>query len=260
MKKVNLDHISFSYTSDQEVLHDITMNVEPGDFVCILGQSGCGKSTLLRLLAGLDFPTAGKVTIEGEVVRGASLDRGVAFQDYGLFPWLTVGKNIMLALKQRYPGRSAKEMKPLIYDILKQVGLEGNVYTKLPRELSGGMRQRCAIARAFVINTPILLLDEPFSALDAINRALLQDTLLKLWKEDEQKKTVFFVTHDVDEAMLLANRIFVLRQAPSRVIYEYRFEENSKPGKDEFYQNEGIMQLRNTLIRHIYQDVAGRMK
>ena len=192
MENIKINQLSFSYEDNGKlILKDINIEVQAGEFVCILGQSGCGKSTLLRLLAGLLKPTSGELLIGGKKVEGASLERGVVFQDYGLFPWMTAGENILLALKQRFPGRTKQELK-----------------------------QRCAIAQAFSMDPPILLMDEPFGALDAVTRARLQDLVLKLWAQDNPKKTVFFVTHDVDEAMLLANRIIVLGQSPSSIIYE----------------------------------------
>ncbi|WP_235397629.1 ABC transporter ATP-binding protein [Faecalicatena contorta] len=173
------------------ILENINLNISAGEFVCILGQSGCGKSTLLRLLAGLEMPTKGEILMNGQSVKGASLERGVVFQDYGLFPWMTAGENIVLALKQKYPQKDKKELKKIALEKLTEVGLDQKVFQKLPKELSGGMKQRCAIARAFSIDPPVLLMDEPFGALDAVTRARLQDLVMKLWAKDEQKKTVF---------------------------------------------------------------------
>ena len=224
--------------------------------MCILGQSGCGKSTLLRLLAGLEKPTEGALLINGEPIKGASLKRGVVFQDYGLFPWMTAGENILLALKQCFPNREKAELQQLALDMLKAVGLDEAVYKKLPKELSGGMKQRCAIAQAFGMNPPILLMDEPFGALDAVTRARLQDLVLELWKKDETKKTVFFVTHDVDEALLLSNRILVLGQSPSNVIYDCSIPEEKRPTRETLFENMEVLKLRNTLIQQINKDVA----
>lgn len=257
MSDIKINGLSFSYQgSDKLILKDIDIEVNAGEFVCILGQSGCGKSTLLRLLAGLEIPTTGSLFIEGEPITGASLKRGVVFQDYGLFPWMTAGENIMLALKQCFPKQDKKELKKVALDMLKEVGLEESVYKKLPKELSGGMKQRCAIAQAFSTNPPILLMDEPFGALDAVTRARLQDLVLKLWSQDKQKKTVFFVTHDVDEALLLANRIIVLGQSPSYVIYECVIPEGQRPTREKQFEDIEILKLRNTLIAQINKDVA----
>ena len=258
MSKVSVDNLSFAYDK-KLVLKDIDLEVSAGDFVCILGQSGCGKSTLLRLLAGLEKPTAGKILVDGKEITKAGLDRGVVFQDYGLFPWKTAGDNIMLALKQKYPDKSKMELKEIAVEMLEKVGLEPEVFHKLPKELSGGMKQRCAIARAFGIDPPILLMDEPFGALDAVTRAKLQDMVLELWEKDQERKTVFFVTHDVDEALLLANRIVVLGQSPSNVIYSCEIPEDKKPNRYTMFENPEIMSLRNTLIRNINMNVAERI-
>ncbi|GFI35889.1 ABC transporter ATP-binding protein [Lachnospiraceae bacterium 50-23] len=257
MGSIKVSNLSFSYTGDERlILKDINMGVDTGEFVCILGQSGCGKSTLLRLLAGLEKPTEGEITVGGRPVGGAGLDKGVVFQDYGLFPWMKAGENIMLALRQRFPGKDKKELKQIAIEMLKAVGLEESVYHKLPKELSGGMKQRCAIAQAFSIDPPILLMDEPFGALDAVTRAKLQDLVGELWSRQDPKKTVFFVTHDVDEALLLGNRIVVLGQSPSNIIYECRLSEEQRPARETQFDNPETLKLRNELIRQINKDVA----
>lgn len=257
MSDIRIKDLSFSYEEGSKlILKDINVKVEAGEFVCILGQSGCGKSTLLRLLAGLEKPTVGELLIDNEPIKGASLKRGVVFQDYGLFPWMTAGENIVLALKQCFPDKEKAELKQIAVDMLKEVGLDEAVYKKLPKELSGGMKQRCAIAQAFSMNPPILLMDEPFGALDAVTRAKLQDLVAKLWEQDETKKTVFFVTHDVDEALLLANRILVLGQSPSNVIYDYKMEADMQLTRESLFENVEMMKLRNVLIQHINRDVA----
>lgn len=260
MENIKINQLSFAYEEGSPlILKDITTEVEAGEFVCILGQSGCGKSTLLRLIAGLEKPTSGELLIGGEEIKGASLKRGVVFQDYGLFPWMTAGENIMLALKQRFPERSKDELKKIAENMLHEVGLADDVYKKLPKELSGGMKQRCAIAQAFSIDPPILLMDEPFGALDAVTRAKLQDLVKTLWSKQEKKKTVFFVTHDVDEALLLANRILVLGQRPSNIIYDCKLSEELRPTRENQFKNPEIMELRNELIYQINKDVATRI-
>lgn len=261
MKSVKVENLSFAYPDapDKLILSDINLEVNAGDFVCLLGQSGCGKSTFLRLIAGLETPTEGKLCVDNEEIKSAGFDRGVVFQDYGLFPWMTAGENIMLALKRRFPGRDKKELKQIAVDMIKNVGLDESVYKKLPKELSGGMKQRCAIAQAFSIDPPILLMDEPFGALDAVTRARLQDMVLELWSKSEPKKTVFFVTHDVDEALLLANRIVVLGQSPSNIIYECTIDEEHRATRDNQFEDLEVLKLRNTLIRYINQDVVSRI-
>ena len=261
MENIKINQLSFSYEDNGKlILKDINIEVQAGEFVCILGQSGCGKSTLLRLLAGLLKPTSGELLIGCKKVEGASLERGVVFQDYGLFPWMTAGENILLALKQRFPGRTKQELKQTAINMLLEVGLEESVYKMLPKELSGGMKQRCAIAQAFSMDPPILLMDEPFGALDAVTRARLQDLVLKLWAQDNPKKTVFFVTHDVDEAMLLANRIIVLGQSPSSIIYECAIPEDGRPTRETQFENMEMLRMRTKLICQINRDVADHIE
>lgn len=257
MSNIKIHSLSFAYENGGKlILKDINTEIHDGEFVCILGQSGCGKSTLLRLLAGLETPTEGEILLDEEPIGGPSLNKGVVFQDYGLFPWMTAGENILLALKQRFPQRDKKELKEIAVNMIKAVGLDEAVYKKLPKELSGGMKQRCAIAQAFSIDPPILLMDEPFGALDAVTRARLQDLVRDLWAQEEMKKTVFFVTHDVDEALLLANRILVLGQSPSNVIYDVTIPEEQRPTRGSLFDNVEMMKLRNTLINQINKDVV----
>lgn len=257
MSQISIKNLSFKYDgSDKLILQNINADIKDGEFVCLLGQSGCGKSTLLRLLSGLEKPTEGSLTIDGKPIEGADLDRGVVFQDYGLFPWMTAGENIMLALEQKYPDRKKPELKEIALAMLKKVGLDESVYKKLPKELSGGMKQRCAIAQSLSIDPPILLMDEPFGALDAVTRGRLQDLVKVLWQQGNPKKTVFFVTHDVDEAMLLATRIFVLGQSPSHFIYDCTINEETRPDRMAQYTDPEFIKLRAELIRQINLDVA----
>ena len=261
MGNIKINNLSFAYEEGSPlILKDIQTEVEAGEFVCILGQSGCGKSTLLRLIAGLEKPTEGELTIDDVPIKGAGLERGVVFQDYGLFPWMTAGENIMLALKQRFPGRDKAELQKIAKDMMKEVGLADDVYKKLPKELSGGMKQRCAIAQAFSIDPPTLLMDEPFGALDAVTRAKLQDLVKALWSNQEPKKTVFFVTHDVDEALLLANRILVLGQRPSNIIFDVKIPDDMRVSRETIFKNEEVMKLRNELIYQINKDVASHIE
>ena len=262
MNHIEIKNLSFAYSDapDKLIMKDINLKIETGEFVCMLGQSGCGKSTLLKLLAGLQKPSDGSIEIDGEAIKGASLERTVVFQDYGLFPWMTAGENILLALQQKYPKRKKKELKDKAMDLLKQVDLDSTVYKKLPKELSGGMKQRCAIARSLGVDAPILLMDEPFGALDAVTRSRLQDLILKLWSKDEVKKTVFFVTHDVDEALLLANRIIVLGQSPSNVIYDCKIPDEKRATRENQFENLEVLKLRNELIKQINQDIMSHIE
>lgn len=259
MQSISIRGLSFAYDDSRMILKDIDLDIQSGEFVCLLGQSGCGKSTLLRLFAGLEKPTSGEILIDGEPIRGAGLDRGVVFQDYGLFPWKTAGENIMLALRKKFPQRDKTELKKAAVEMLQKVGLEADVYNKLPKELSGGMKQRCAIARAFGIDPPILLMDEPFGALDAVTRARLQDMVLDLWSKDENKKTVLFVTHDVEEALLLSSRILVLGQSPSHVIFSCEIPRDHAASRQSLYESHEISLLRTELIKNINSDISGRI-
>lgn len=259
MSEIRVENLSFSYNSES-VLQDLNLRICSGDFVCILGESGCGKSTLLRLLAGLSLPDQGAVLVDGKAVTGAGLDRGVVFQDYSLFPWLSNGKNIMLSLRQKYSDKSKKELKRIILRGFEEVGLDEAVYDKFPFELSGGMRQRCAICRAFALDPPVLLMDEPFGALDAVTRGRLQRTILRLWEKDRaRRKTIVFVTHDVDEALLLANRVFLFGSSPSGVIYSHAFAEGEKPPVEELYDAPKITALRSKLVQMLNKDIAAKL-
>lgn len=261
MATIEVDNVSFAYRDEPEhlIIKDLNATIEDGDFVSLIGQSGCGKSTLLRLIAGLETPTEGEIRIGGERVVGASLQRSVVFQNYGMFPWMSAGKNIMLALGQRYPKKRKSELKSLAMEAMRQVGLPDETFDKFPKALSGGMRQRCAIARSFSIEPPFLLMDEPFGALDAVTRAKLQDLVLELWNRDEKRKTVVFVTHDVDEALLLSNKVFVLGQSPSNIIFKGCIKPEDKPTRETLFRNEEIMELREKLIECINADVARRV-
>lgn len=261
MNDITVNDLSFRYAdSDQLILRDVSMRVREGDFVCLLGQSGCGKSTFLRLMAGLEAPSSGSICVDGRPIDGTSLERSVVFQDYGLFPWMSAGENIVLALRQRFPEKSKAECREIARRALREVGLKDEVFGKYPKSLSGGMKQRCAIARSFSMNPPILLMDEPFGALDAVTRARLQDMVLDLWSHEERKKTVFFVTHDVEEALLLATRIVVFGQSPSQVIFEKEIPLERKPSRKEMYESRFIMDLRNELVGYINQDVLSHVK
>ncbi len=195
-----------------QALLPIDFKVQENDFVTILGPSGCGKSTLLRIVAGLDYPTTGQVLLDGKQVEGPGADRGVVFQSYTLFPWLTVAQNICFGLRER--GMSDADQKARSEYFIAKVGLRG-FENHFPKQLSGGMQQRTAIARALANDPKILLLDEPFGALDNQTRVLMQELLLGIW--EAERKTVMFVTHDIDEAIFMANRVAVFSARPGRI-------------------------------------------
>ncbi len=193
-------------------LQPTNLSIGDNDFVTILGPSGCGKSTLLRMVAGLDRPTTGTIMLDGRRITAPGPDRGMVFQSYTLFPWLTISQNIAFGLTEK--GMNAAEAKEIVASYIDKVGLRG-FENHWPKQLSGGMQQRTAIARALANNPAILLLDEPFGALDNQTRALMQELLLGIW--EREKKTVLFVTHDIEEAIFIASRCLVMSARPGRI-------------------------------------------
>jgi len=200
-------------------LQPTSLEVADNDFITVLGPSGCGKSTLLRIVAGLDTPTVGHVLLDGQPVVGPGADRGMVFQSYTLFPWLTVRQNICFGLREK--GMPAAEQAEIAARFIAEVGLSG-FESHFPKQLSGGMQQRVALARALANDPKILLLDEPFGALDNQTRALMQELLLSIW--ELHKKTVLFVTHDIDEAIFMANRCAVFSARPGRIKNELQID------------------------------------
>ena len=194
-------------------LNGVNLDIYDNEFICVVGPSGCGKSTLLNIIAGLHEASSGEVLVDGVKVEGTGVDRGVVFQQYALFPWLTVKKNVMFGLKLK-KDLTDEQREEIAMKYIKIVGLEKFV-DAYPKELSGGMKQRVAIARAYAVNPSLLLMDEPFGALDAQTRTQLQTELLKTW--EEEKKTCFFITHDVEEAILLATKVIVMSARPGRI-------------------------------------------
>ncbi len=193
-------------------LNGVDLDIHENEFICVVGPSGCGKSTLLNIIAGLTQPTSGTVLCNGKEVTGTGTDRGVVFQQYALFPWLTVKKNVKFALEMR--GVKGQEADEEAMKYLEKVDLV-KFADHYPKELSGGMKQRVAIARAYAANPEVLLMDEPFGALDAQTRTQLQTELLRTW--EEEKKTCFFITHDVEEAILLASKVIIMSARPGRI-------------------------------------------
>ena len=193
-------------------LDGIDLDVAPGEFVCLLGPSGCGKSTLLNAVAGFSLPTAGTIEVHGRAVEGPGPDRAMVFQEYALFPWMTVAANVAFGLEVR--GDPPARIRERVDGLLGTLGLR-EFRDRFPKDLSGGMRQRVAIARALAIDSPVLLMDEPFGALDALTRRNLQDELLRIWAE--LRKTVLFVTHGIEESIYLADRVVVMTCRPGTV-------------------------------------------
>jgi NitT/TauT family transport system ATP-binding protein len=201
-------------TDNREVvaLRDINLQIPQGQFVCLLGPSGCGKSTLLNAIAGFSLPSSGEITADGQLITGPGPERGMVFQEYALFPWMTVEKNIAFGLEIK--GMAQAEIKQRVDQLLGMLSLS-DFRNRYPKDLSGGMRQRVAIARVLALDSPIMLMDEPFGALDALTRRNLQDELLRIWSE--LKKTIIFVTHSIEEAIYLADRIVVMTYRPGTV-------------------------------------------
>jgi len=200
-----------------EALAPIDLVIPKGEFVCMIGASGCGKSTLLRIIAGFEEPTTGDVSIQGRIITGPGSDRGMVFQDYALFPWMTVRQNISFGPRQRQLPR--EEIDRTTDEFVRMVGLE-RFADRYPNQLSGGMKQRVAIARVLANNANILLMDEPFGALDALTREQLQHELLQIWQRTGV--TIIFVTHSVEEAVLLADRVLVMSAGPGRIDSDVR--------------------------------------
>lgn len=201
-------------------ISSIDLDILPGEFLCIVGPSGCGKTTVLNLIAGLAKPTSGEVTLDGKPIEGPGAERGVVFQDYALFPWKTVWENIEFGPRYRKDATLSRQQRDaLVRHFIDLVALNG-AENKYPYELSGGMRQRCAFARALANEPDVLLMDEPFAALDAQTRVILQEELLRIWGEEapvQKRKTVIFVTHGIDEAVFLADRVVVMSSHPGRI-------------------------------------------
>ena len=202
---------------DTTVFEDLWLSMRRGEFVCIIGHSGCGKTTVLNILAGLDAPSAGTVIVDGQAIEGPSIDRAVIFQSHALLPWRTVMGNVAYAVTSKWPRRSSAETAAQAQKFIDLVGLSG-AEGKRPAELSGGMKQRVGIARALSIEPKIMLMDEPFSALDALTRGTLQDEVRRICTETGQ--TVFMITHDVDEAIYLADRVLLMTNGPNAVLAE----------------------------------------
>jgi len=204
---LKVEGLAKTFVPGKPVFADVDFGFERGEFVCIIGHSGCGKTTILNVLAGLDTASSGNVFMDGREVAGPSLERGVVFQGHALMPWLTVRRNIAFAVESRWPDWNAAKVNEQVEKFVAMVGLS-HAIDKKPSQLSGGMKQRVGIARAFSIQPKMLLLDEPFGALDALTRGTIQDELMGIVRETQQ--TVFMITHDVDEAILLADRILLM--------------------------------------------------
>ena len=249
--KLHIHNVSKTYRSDgQEVLaiDEIDLKIKNKEFATILGPSGCGKSTLLRIVAGLIKPTKGIVRLDGNVISRPGQDRGMVFQSYTLFPWLTVTRNIQFGLE--ISGMAKVKQEQIAQEFVEKVGLKGFEKT-YPRGLSGGMKQRVAIARALANNPAILLLDEPFGALDAQTRALMQELLTQIW--EELHKTILFVTHDVEEAIFLSDRVFIMTARPGKIKAEIDIP-LERPRSYEIKATESFLNLKKQALALIREE------
>jgi NitT/TauT family transport system ATP-binding protein len=227
-------------------LDRLSLDIEDGEFITVVGPSGCGKSTAMNIAAGLLAPTAGRVLVDGAEVRGPGPERGVIFQQYALFPWLTVRANVEFGLQ--IAGLPRRQRREIADHFIALVGLT-DFAEALPKQLSGGMKQRCAIARAYAVNPKILLMDEPFGALDALTRVQLQDQLLRTWSQE--RRTVMFITHDVDEAVYLASRVIVMAARPGR-LHRIIPVDLPYPRTEEVRLSPEFAVLRNEVWRSVY--------
>lgn len=254
--KIRANDVGFGY-GHQDILQNIHFTVREGEFVVLMGPSGCGKSTFLRLVSGLSLPTRGKLEIDGEPVRDTSIERAIVFQDYSLFPWLTTGENVMLALSQ-VMKKKKKEIQQVAQEYLQMVQLE-HAFDKYPGQLSGGMRQRAAIARALALSADLLLMDEPFGALDPVTRVHLQDLILQLWQD--RRQTVLFVTHDVEEALFLADRILLFSPGPlSMVAHELKIPFARPRQRKKVFQSPEFTELRDQLMDHMNKGLFEKLE
>jgi len=249
--KVKIDNVRKVYDTrngEMIALNGVNLDIMENEFICVVGPSGCGKSTLLNIIAGLLEPTSGTVYCDGKEVKGTGTERGVVFQQYALFPWMTVKKNVMFGLNLK--GIKGKEAEDIAMKYIKMVQLE-DFANHYPKELSGGMKQRVAIARAYAVNPSILLMDEPFGALDAQTRTQLQQELLETWEKEQ--KTCFFITHDVDEAIILAQKVIIMSARPGR-IKEIVDINIPYPRNQETKMSPEFLELKNHIWSQVYQE------
>ncbi|MBE7373398.1 ABC transporter ATP-binding protein [Pseudomonas lopnurensis] len=244
---IKVEGLGKRYRDDQPpVFENINFSIQQGEFICVIGHSGCGKSTILNVLAGLEEATSGGVVMAGKEIAGPSLDRGVVFQSHALLPWLTVEQNIAFAVRSRHPRWSRRQIAEHGARFLEMVGLAAAARKK-PSELSGGMKQRVGIARAFAVEPKMLLMDEPFGALDALTRGVIQSELLKICEATRQ--TVFMITHDVDEAILLADKIMLMSNGPQARVAEIVI--NTLPRtrtRETMHHDPQFYRIRNHLV------------
>lgn len=250
---LTLENVSKTYPTpkgEYPVLRDINLRVDAGEFVCIVGHSGCGKTTLLNMVSGFTQPTSGSVKLKGQPITAPGPDRMVVFQGYALLPWLTVYENVYLAVQSVFPQKSQSEKHQIVEEHLNLVGL-GEAAQKYPSQISGGMKQRVAIARALAIRPEVLILDEPFGALDAITKEELQEELLRIW--DEHCCTVLMITHDIDEALFLADRLVLMTNGPAATIGQVISIPFPRPrDRERILEDPQYYRLRNSVLSYLY--------
>ncbi len=254
MAYIELRNVSKSFGVGKyrtKVLSNINLEIEEGEFVAIVGFTGSGKTTLINLISGLIMPDEGEVLFKGEPVTGPSHERGVIFQNYSLLPWLNVKNNVGMAVKEAFKKMSRKDRNKRIEEYVEMVSLSPAIH-KLPKELSGGMRQRVSVTRALSMSPDVILMDEPLSALDALTRGNLQQEILKIWNKD--KKTALLITNDVDEGILMADRIIPLKPGPKATLGpEYMINLERPRDKTALNHNEEYKKLRNSIIEYLIQ-------
>jgi nitrate/nitrite transport system ATP-binding protein len=250
-KSIDINNVTVSFKTNKGIytaVKDISLSVKKGEIISLIGHSGCGKSTLMGTISGMVKQTAGTVMVNGSIVTKPGPDRGIVFQNYSLLPWLSVYQNIYQAVDSAIKYKTTAEKKELVANNLKMVKLWEHK-DKLPGQLSGGMKQRVAIARAFAINPSVLLLDEPFGALDALTKSSMHIELLKLWNLDNREKTIVMVTHDIEEAIFLSDRVVVMNNGPAATIKEIVDVPISRPrNKKEIVHNETYMTIHDKLL------------
>jgi len=260
MAYLELNNIYKNYgkgDNETEVLSNINLKIEEGEFVAIVGFTGSGKTTLVNLINGLIKPTRGEVLFKGIPVLGTSHERGVIFQNYSLLPWLTVGQNILMAVKEAFPKKSRKELNEIVANYVDMVNLTPAIQ-KRPRELSGGMRQRVAVARALAMKPEMIIMDEPLGALDALTRGNLQDEILNIWGKD--KRTALLITNDVDEGIYMADRIIPLRPGPNATLGpEFKIDLERPRDKTAMNDNPNFKKTRNAIIEYL-MDIGNERK
>ncbi|MEN9202634.1 MAG: nitrate ABC transporter ATP-binding protein [Thermostichus sp. DG02_4_bins_136] len=254
---LRIENLSKTYSTpkgEYPVLRDINLDISEGEFVCLIGHSGCGKTTLINMVSGFAQPTGGSVQIKGQTITAPGPDRMVVFQGYALMPWLTVFENVYLAVQAVFPQKGQSEKHQIVEEHLRLVGL-WEAAQKYPPQISGGMKQRVAIARALAIRPEVLILDEPFGALDAITKEELQEELLRIW--NDHRCTVLMITHDIDEALFLADRLVLMTNGPAATIGQVIDIPFARPrDRERILEDPQYYRLRNQVLAYLYGSEA----